>query len=174
MDDDSNIRVDVDTVDSSLLPSNYALLAANNVPLTVANEIYAHHQLTAAQSKITTYVSPTGTSSSDSTSHDFPLFDSLNNAEEQCKTLRNSVITRTSDQQPAAPNQERQIQILTGVEGASTCFSQVMNASTGPLNMHVATLDDITESMRQQLLLMVEWAKALTPFTRLHMQDQVR
>lgn len=174
MDDDGNIRIDVDTVDNSLSPSNYTLLATRNVPLTAANDIYTHRQLTTTPSK-PTYVSPTGTSSSDSTSHELPLFDALNNAEEQCKTLRNSVITRTSDQQPAAPNQERQIQILTGIDGASVFAAiNLKNASIGPLNMHVATLDDITESMRQQLLLMVEWAKALPPFNRLHMQDQVR
>lgn len=39
--------------------------------------------------------------------------------------------------------------------------------------MRIATADDITESMRQQLLLMVEWAKTLPPFISLSMQDQV-
>jgi hypothetical protein len=39
--------------------------------------------------------------------------------------------------------------------------------------MRLATTDDITEGMRQQLLLMVEWAKSLRPFTMLEMEDQV-
>ena len=37
----------------------------------------------------------------------------------------------------------------------------------------LATLNDITDSMRQQLLIMVEWAKTLPPFTQMQIFDQV-
>lgn len=58
--------------------------------------------------------------------------------------LRATVITRTDNQQPSVSDAPR-----------------------------IANMADISESMRQQLLLMVEWAKTLSPFCSLSMPDQV-
>ena len=38
----------------------------------------------------------------------------------------------------------------------------------------LASLDDITESMKQQLLILVEWAKYIPVFSDLTLDDQVR
>ena len=38
----------------------------------------------------------------------------------------------------------------------------------------VALIEDITESMKQQLLVLVEWAKLIPPFQELQLDDQVR
>lgn len=40
-------------------------------------------------------------------------------------------------------------------------------------NKQIAHINDICESMRQQLLILVEWAKYIPAFTELHLDDQV-
>ncbi len=50
-----------------------------------------------------------------------------------------------------------------------------MNSPIGPDigQKKVASLDDICESMKQQLLILVEWAKYIPAFCELPLDDQV-
>uniref|UniRef100_A0A914UUC2 Uncharacterized protein n=1 Tax=Plectus sambesii TaxID=2011161 RepID=A0A914UUC2_9BILA len=78
--------------------------------------------------------------------------ETLMKAEAVTKHLRNTVITRTSDQ--SAANKE----VSPGVNRDG---------------YRIATTADVTESMHQQLMLMVEWAKTLPAFTDLPMEHQI-
>jgi len=46
-------------------------------------------------------------------------------------------------------------------------------AGTDLAHRKTATLDDICESMKQQLLILVEWAKYIPSFCELPLDDQV-
>lgn len=41
-------------------------------------------------------------------------------------------------------------------------------------NKQIANINDVCESMKQQLLILVEWAKYIPAFTELQLDDQVR
>lgn len=41
-------------------------------------------------------------------------------------------------------------------------------------NKHVANIGDVCESMKTQLLFLVDWAKRIPAFTELQLNDQVR
>jgi len=41
-------------------------------------------------------------------------------------------------------------------------------------NKHVADIGDVCESMKTQLLFLVDWAKRIPAFTELQLNDQVR
>lgn len=40
-------------------------------------------------------------------------------------------------------------------------------------NKQIANINDVCESMKQQLLILVEWAKYIPAFTELQLDDQV-
>uniref|UniRef100_A0A915ITD2 Uncharacterized protein n=1 Tax=Romanomermis culicivorax TaxID=13658 RepID=A0A915ITD2_ROMCU len=47
------------------------------------------------------------------------------------------------------------------------------SSSASSAEPRLASIHDLAEAIKQQLLLLVEWAKALPPFMELHMDDQV-
>ncbi|XP_018425857.1 PREDICTED: hepatocyte nuclear factor 4-beta-like [Nanorana parkeri] len=66
------------------------------------------------------------------------------------------------------------ISILTQAEAMTHQFSPLSPAHIGDIAMKkVATIGDVCESMKQQLLLLVEWAKHIPAFCELPLDDQV-
>lgn len=71
-------------------------------------------------------------------------------AENVANQLRATVITNTNGNSPSVPN------------------TVLPNCIT-----RLASIHDLSEAIKQQLVLLVEWAKALPPFCELDLQDQV-
>lgn len=66
------------------------------------------------------------------------------------------------------------ISVLTQAEAMTHQFSSLSPTHTGDIAMKkVATINDVCESMKQQLLLLVEWAKHIPAFCELPLDDQV-
>ncbi|XP_044126203.1 hepatocyte nuclear factor 4-beta-like isoform X1 [Bufo gargarizans] len=66
------------------------------------------------------------------------------------------------------------ISVLTQAEAMTQQFSCLGPASVGEISMKkIATISDVCESMKQQLLLLVEWAKYIPAFCELPLDDQV-
>lgn len=84
-------------------------------------------------------------------------------AENVASQLRASVITSTNNN----PGQELDASTSSGGEAASN------SGSSAGQQQRVATISDLSEAIKQQLLLLVEWAKVLPPFFDLPLDDQV-
>ncbi|XP_072277975.1 hepatocyte nuclear factor 4-beta-like [Pyxicephalus adspersus] len=66
------------------------------------------------------------------------------------------------------------ISVLTQAEAMTQQFSSLSPMHSGDISMKkVATINDVCESMKQQLLLLVEWAKHIPAFCELPLDDQV-
>ncbi|XP_069822428.1 hepatocyte nuclear factor 4-beta-like [Dendropsophus ebraccatus] len=66
------------------------------------------------------------------------------------------------------------ISILTQAEAMTQQFSCLSPTSVGDISLKkIATISDVCESMKQQLLLLVEWAKYIPAFCELPLDDQV-
>ncbi|XP_073410972.1 hepatocyte nuclear factor 4-beta-like isoform X1 [Dendrobates tinctorius] len=66
------------------------------------------------------------------------------------------------------------ISMLTQAEAMTQQLSCLSPGSTGDISMKkIATISDVCESMKQQLLLLVEWAKYIPAFCELPLDDQV-
>ncbi|XP_073461856.1 hepatocyte nuclear factor 4-beta-like isoform X1 [Aquarana catesbeiana] len=66
------------------------------------------------------------------------------------------------------------ISVLTQAEAITHQFSSLSPMHTGDISMKkIATINDVCESMKQQLLLLVEWAKHIQAFCELPLDDQV-
>ena len=55
-----------------------------------------------------------------------------------------------------------------------TSFQQTIGITNESCQKKIANISDICESMKQQLLILVEWAKCITNFLELPLDDQVR
>ncbi|XP_063801765.1 hepatocyte nuclear factor 4-beta-like isoform X2 [Pseudophryne corroboree] len=66
------------------------------------------------------------------------------------------------------------ISVLTQAEAMTQQFSSLSPAHTLDISLKkIATISDVCESMKQQLLLLVEWAKYIPAFCELPLDDQV-
>ncbi|CAN2389256.1 Hepatocyte nuclear factor [Pristimantis euphronides] len=66
------------------------------------------------------------------------------------------------------------ISVLTQAEAMTQQLFCLSSASVGDISMKkIATISDVCESMKQQLLLLVEWAKYIPAFCELPLDDQV-
>ncbi|XP_071973143.1 hepatocyte nuclear factor 4-beta-like isoform X1 [Engystomops pustulosus] len=66
------------------------------------------------------------------------------------------------------------INILTQAEAMTQQFSCLSPSTVGDISLKkIATISDVCESMKQQLLLLVEWAKYIPAFCELPLDDQV-
>lgn len=56
----------------------------------------------------------------------------------------------------------------------SVSTSQTNNLTDAEIsNRQLAKINDVCDSIKQQLLILVEWAKYIPAFTELHLDDQV-
>lgn len=66
-----------------------------------------------------------------------------------------------------------------GVGGGFSLF-RLQQMGSSPVNDYdlsnkqLASINDVCDSMKQQLLILVEWAKYIPAFTELQLDDQVR